>query len=91
MTGYEPQNIFNADETSLFYRALSYKMFAYKGESFSLSGGKIAKECLVFFLCVSMSGEKLKPLVIGKPFKPRCFKGIDASKLGVEWKANSKA
>jgi len=38
-----------------------------------------------------LSGEKLKPLVIGKSVKPRCFKGIDVSKPVVEWKANSKA
>ncbi|CAI6370038.1 unnamed protein product [Macrosiphum euphorbiae] len=89
VTGYEPQNIFNADETGLFYRALPDKTFSYKGES--CSGGKIAKERLTVLLCVSMSGEKLKPLVIGKSVKPRCFKGIDVSKLAVEWKANSKA
>lgn len=75
VTGYEPQNIFNADETGLFYRALPDKTFAYKGES--CSGGKIAKERLTVLLCVSMSGEKLKPLVIGKSVKPRYFKGID--------------
>ncbi|XP_025196277.1 tigger transposable element-derived protein 4-like [Melanaphis sacchari] len=89
MIGYEPQNIFNAYETGLFYRALPDKTFSYKGES--CSGGKIAKERLTILLCVSMSGEKLKPLVIGKSVKPRCFKGIDISKLEVEWKANSKA
>jgi len=74
VTGYEPQNIFNADETGLFYRALPDKTFSYKGKS--CSGGKIAKERLTVLLCVSMSGEKLKPLVIGKSVKPRCFKGI---------------
>jgi hypothetical protein len=89
VTGYEPQNIFNADETDLFYRALPDKTFSYKGES--CSGGKIVKERLTVLLCVSMSGEKLKQLVIGKTVKPGCFKGIDVSKLAVEWKANSKA
>jgi len=51
---------------------------------------KIAKERLTVLLCISMYGEKLKPLVIGKSVKPRCFIGIDVSKLGVEWKENSK-
>ncbi|KAL4107209.1 hypothetical protein QTP88_017592 [Uroleucon formosanum] len=89
VTGYEPQNVFNADETGLFYRALPDKTFSYKGES--CSGGKIAKKRLTVLLCVSMSGEKLQPLVIGKSVKPRHFKGIDVSKLAVECKANSKA
>ncbi|KAL4148907.1 hypothetical protein QTP88_003046 [Uroleucon formosanum] len=74
---------------SLLYRALPDKTFSYKGES--CSGGKIANERLTVLLCVSISGEKLKPLVIGKSVKPRCFKGIDVSKLAIEWKANSEA
>lgn len=86
MPGYEPQNIFNADETGLFYRVLPDKTFAYKGESYS--GGKIGKERLTVFLYVSMSRKKLKPLVIGKSLKPKCFKEIDVSKLKVEWKVN---
>jgi len=40
---------------------------------------------------MSSCPENLKPLVIGKSVKPRCFKGIDVSKLAVKWKANSKA
>lgn len=35
--------------------------------------------------------EKLKPLVIQKSLKSRCFKGIDVGKLRVKFKANSKA
>lgn len=38
-----------------------------------------------------MTGEKLKPLVIGKSAKPRCFKNLNINKLPVKWKFNSKA
>ena len=38
-----------------------------------------------------MTGEKLKPLVIAKSRQPRCFKGIDSSKLPVHYKFNKKA
>jgi len=69
--------------------ALPDKTFSYKGES--CFGGKIAKKRLTVLLCVSMSREKFKSFAIGKSLKPRCFKGIDVSKLAVEWKANSKA
>lgn len=89
VTRYKPQNTFNADETGLFYQALPNKMFSYKGES--CHDGKVAKERLTVLPCVSMSGEKLESLVIGKSVKPRCFKGIDVSKLTVEWNVNSKA
>ncbi|XP_052215921.1 tigger transposable element-derived protein 6-like [Dreissena polymorpha] len=38
-----------------------------------------------------MTGEKLKPLVIGKSRKPRCFGSIDVRKLPVRYEANRKA
>ena len=38
---------------------------------------------------VSMTGEKLISLVIGKSTKPRCFKNI--KKLSLPYEANSKA
>ncbi|KAL4134922.1 hypothetical protein QTP88_006604 [Uroleucon formosanum] len=76
------QNIFNADEISLFYCALPDKTFSYRGES--CSGGKIVKEHLTVLLCVRIYKEKLKPLVIGKSVKPRCFKGIDVTIIWVK-------
>jgi len=82
VTGYEPQNIFNADETGLFYRASPDKTLSYKGQA--CSSGKVTKERLMVLLYISIYGEKLKPLVIGKSLKPRYFKSIDISKLGVE-------
>ena len=38
-----------------------------------------------------MAGEREKPLVIGKAAKPRCFKNMDITKFGVDWKSNRKA
>ena len=37
------------------------------------AGGKQSKERITLALTASMMGEKLKPLVIGKAQKPRCF------------------
>jgi hypothetical protein len=42
------------------------------------------------FYC-SASGEKLKPMVIGKAKKPRCFKNIDVTNLPVIWQSNKKS
>lgn len=89
ISGYSPENIFNADETGLFFRALPDKTLCFKGQS--CAGGKVAKERLTVLLCASMSGEREKPLVIGKSLKPRCFKNMDVTKFGVDWKANRKA
>jgi hypothetical protein len=73
--GYEPRNIFNADETGLFYSLLPNKTLAFKGEK--CHGGKLSKERLtVLYCCNSDGSEKLQPVVIGKFAKPRCFKHV---------------
>lgn len=89
LLAYSPENIFNADETGLFFRALPEKTLSLKGET--CIGGKVSKERLTILLCCSMSGEKLMPLVIGKAARPRCFKGVDINKLPVEWSNNRKS
>ncbi|XP_069105883.1 tigger transposable element-derived protein 7-like [Argopecten irradians] len=61
--GYEPKDVFNCDETGLFFRILPDKTFAKKGKS--CKGGKLPKERLTVMLACSETGEKLKPLVIG--------------------------
>ncbi|KAL4149420.1 hypothetical protein QTP88_003372 [Uroleucon formosanum] len=38
-----------------------------------------------------MIGEFETPLIIGKSLKPRCFKSVNVSMLGVNWKANHNA
>lgn len=86
---YEPVNIFNVDETGLFYRALPNKTSSLKEEA--CAEGEMAKERLTVMLCASMCGEKVKPLVVGKASKPRCFKNVDVTKFGVDWKVNEKA
>ena len=86
---YDKKDIFNCDETRLFFRALPDKTLAFKGQQ--CKGGKLAKERLTVMLACSALGEKLKPFVIGKAENPRCFKGIDKSKLPVKWAFNRKA
>lgn len=87
--GYEPENIFNADETGLYFRTLPSKTMGIKGQE--TPGIKLAKERITVLLCVSATGEKLKPFVIGKSAKPRCFQGIDIMNLGVTYANNKKA
>lgn len=89
LSAYLPENVFNADETGLLFRALPDKTLCLKNET--CSGGKVAKERLTILLCASMTGEKLMPLVIGKAARPRCFKGLDIDKFPVEWASNSKS
>ncbi|XP_025407826.1 tigger transposable element-derived protein 6-like [Sipha flava] len=89
IAGYEAKDVYNADETGLFFRGIPTKSLVQKSES--CSGGKKAKDRLTVFVCGSMAGEIRKPLVIGKSKKPRCFKNMDISSLPVIWKFNKKA
>ena len=68
--GYQPCDIFNVDETGLFYRAFPNKSLAVRGSQ--CKGGKNSKERLSFFLTASITGEKLIPWLIGKAARPRC-------------------
>lgn len=85
---YEPANVFNADETALFFKALPEKTITFKGDP--CVGGKRSKERVTVLLASNMSGtERLPLLVIGKARNPRCFKNIHH--FPVQYHANRKA
>lgn len=87
---YSADDIFNCDETGLFYRAMPNKSLVLPTENGH--GTKVPKDRITVLLGANMSGtEKLKPLVIGKSAKPRCFKHKNPSDFPVIWKANKKA
>ncbi|XP_025099953.1 tigger transposable element-derived protein 1-like [Pomacea canaliculata] len=65
--GYIPQQVFNADETGLFWKKLPNKTYITKEEK-ALPGHKSMKDRLTLLLCSNASGDlKLKPL-----FCPDC-------------------
>ena len=69
---HAPEDIFNADETGLFYQALPSKSLVIKGDSCSVGKGSKVRTELV---CANMTGDRKLPLlVIGKSAQPRCFK-----------------
>ncbi|XP_053957785.1 tigger transposable element-derived protein 4-like [Anastrepha ludens] len=85
---YNINDIFNADETALFFKCLPTKTLAFKNEK--CFGGKQSKERITVLVGSNMTGsEKLKLLVIGKAKNPRYFKGIKS--LGVDYEFNKKA
>lgn len=85
---YHPNNIFNADETALFYKCMPNRTMTFRNEK--CFGGKFSKERVTILLGANMSGtEKLKLLVIGKSKSPRCFKNI--KELPVMYKNNLKS
>ena len=86
---YAPKNIFNADETGLYFRALPTRSMVVKGDP--RKGTKSSKERITALLAASATGEKLKPYVIGKSQNPRTLRGMDKSLLTVTYKANKRA
>ena len=89
LQGYSPNNIYNMDETGVFYRALPERSLAVKGSS--TSGGKKSKERLTLSLCVNVNGDFERALVIGHAARPRCFKHVNLESLRVTWRSNKKA
>ena len=69
--GYEPHNIFNVDESGLFYKATPTGSLVDKGEEHS--GIKIRRERLTFLMIVSQSGTEKEIIIIGKFPNRRCF------------------
>lgn len=88
LESYSPQDVFNADETALFFKLQPDKTITYKGDS--CAGGKRSKERVTVLVAANMTGTEKVPLfVIGKALKPRCFKNIRS--LPTEYAANKKA
>ena len=85
---YGEDDIFNADETGIFYKCLPDKSLALKGER--CTGGKKVKERMTALFAANMSDkEKLPLVVIGKSLRPRCMKNV--KNLPVDYTANKKA
>lgn len=71
---YGENNVFNCDETALFYKLAPSKSLVSKIRK----GIKRYKDRITILLACNMSGtEKLKPVIIGKFKNPRAFKNFN--------------
>lgn len=73
MKAYDPRDIFNADESGLFYKALPNGTLARKGTT--VTGGKGQKARLTLLFLCNVDGSYKKLFAIGKSKNPRCFRG----------------
>lgn len=90
LENYSENDVFNADETGLFWRCLPNKTLAFKKED--CHGGKQSKERITVLVAANMSGtEKLPLLIIGKSKKPHCFGKTGVKSLPVTYTNNKKA
>uniref|UniRef100_A0A914VDN8 HTH CENPB-type domain-containing protein n=1 Tax=Plectus sambesii TaxID=2011161 RepID=A0A914VDN8_9BILA len=87
LEGYAKRDIYNADETSLFYKALLKGKFAVRGDK--PTAGKQQKAHLMVLLLCNQDGSDKQMFVVGKAAKPRCFANIRRPPL--PYYSNAKA
>lgn len=87
MERFSARDIYNCDETALFFQMTPSKTHALKGDP--CPGGKHSKVRVTVLLCVNMDGShRLKPFVIGRSKKPVCFRN---QHIPVHYRSNKKA
>lgn len=84
---YSADDIYNADETGIYYRAIPDSTHVFKNEI--ASGSKKCKDRITALVCANMSGgDKRRLLIIGKSKDPRCFRG---KSLPITYRANKNS
>ena len=89
--GLTTEQIYNADETGLLWKCLPDRTLVSCREK-SAPGFKKSKDRLTVLGCTNATGtHKLKPVMIGKFAKPRCFKNVNMEALPVIYKSQRNA
>ncbi|GFX17705.1 tigger transposable element-derived protein 1 [Trichonephila clavipes] len=71
---YSSDQVFNADETGLYWKKLLNHTYIAKDEK-TASGHKASKDRVTLLFCSNASGDRmLKPLLINKSLRPRALK-----------------
>ena len=79
LEGTDPQDIWNMDETALFWKVVSartYKMDGKEGKN-----AKRSKDRLTITVTVSADGDTFDPQMLGKAACPRVLKGKQLTKI----------
>ena len=85
---FKDEDIYNIDETGLFWQVLPDRTMNFRGQK--CHGGKLSKNRVTVLVCANTTGtDKLPPIVIGKYHRPRCFAGV--KQLPLQYFANKKA
>ena len=88
--GFKPEQIFNMDETGLFWKKIPSRTFLMKDEM-KASGFKAQKDRVTLIMCGNAAGWMVKPGLIYKSTNPRALKYKNKSTLPVFWMHTSKA
>ena len=89
--GLGVEQIYNCDETGLYFRMLPDKTLAARPEK-EAPGMKKQKERITLMACSNATGTYKLPLMfVGKAANPRCFKHLNKSALPVKYYAQKNA
>lgn len=89
--GYSPKQIFNVDETALFWKKMPSRTYISREEK-TAPGFKASKDCFTLMLGANAAGDKkMKPVCVYRSETPRAMKGHSKQLLPVIWKHQSKA
>ncbi|KAB0385323.1 hypothetical protein FD755_000279, partial [Muntiacus reevesi] len=70
---FSPDDIFNADETGMFFQLLPQYTLAAKGDH-CRRDKKARQQLTALFCCSALGTEKMRPLIVGRSANPRCLK-----------------
>ena len=86
---YSPENIYNADETAICFRALPQSTYVERKHKKKLRGFKIAKDRVTVLVTCNMNGDKEKLLLIGKFKSPRCLRRVGTLPISYAYSKNA--
>ncbi|XP_044275311.1 tigger transposable element-derived protein 1-like [Varanus komodoensis] len=88
---YLPEQVFNVDETELYWKRMPDRSYISKEEKLT-PGYKATKDRLTLLFGGNASGDKkLKPLLVYHSENPRALKNITKGSLPVVWRSYPKA
>ncbi|XP_016067757.1 PREDICTED: CENPB DNA-binding domain-containing protein 1 [Miniopterus natalensis] len=88
---YTPQQVFNVDETGLYWKRMPEGTFISVEEK-AEPGFTLSKDRLMLLLGANAAGDfKLKPLLVYHSENPKALKGYSKPNLPVIWRSNKKA
>ena len=90
---YSPNDIYNGDETALFYKSLPHRTYCFDGDK--PAGSAKRKDRLTLLIITNMDGSDHRKLsVIGKAKTPRCLQKkykMQVKDMSVDWYASKNA
>ncbi|CAM4563309.1 unnamed protein product [Caretta caretta] len=88
--GYLPEQVFDADETGLFWKKMPNLTYISKSER-QAPGFKAAKDHVTVLFCGNAAGHLIKPDLLYRAANPRALKAKTKNLLPVFWQSNKKA